>query len=375
MHVNSLLKATFCAAVSCLAVLSTPTYASDPAALHVPDGFSLSLVTDKVVNARELALGAKGTLFAGSLSAGKVYAISRGKNAGDAPVVRVIAEKLAMPAGVAFHDGDLYISATDHIVVLRDIENKLDTPPQPETVVDKLPFKMGDHQWKFIAIGPDNKLYIPVGAPCNVCEVGHDFGKILRVNLDGTDREDWVYGIRNSVGFDWNPITKQLWFTDNGRDWLGQNSPSDELNVVRKQGDNFGFPYCHEGDMLDPEFGKGHTCDEFVPPVRKLGAHVAALGMRFYTGTQFPKEYRNAAIFAEHGSWNRIGKVGYRVMAQRFDASGAPVGPPTVLIDGFMRNQMVSGRPVDVLQEPSGSILISDDYSGAIYRLRYTGPK
>jgi glucose/arabinose dehydrogenase len=339
--------------------------------LSVPAGFQLSLVTDKVPNVRELALGDNGTILAGSLSEGKVYAVIPSKVEGGEPAVKVIADNLRMPAGVAFQKGDLYVSATDKIVVLRDVEDHLDNPPKPVVVVDKLPYRDGDHQWKFIAVGPDNMLYIPIGAPCNVCEIGHEFGKLMRTDLDGKNREDVAYGIRNTVGFDWNPVTKKLWFTENGRDWLGQNSPSDELNAVNKVGDDFGFPYCHAGDIPDPEFGRNHSCTEFVKPVRKLGAHVAALGMRFYTGIQFPAEYRNAAIIAEHGSWNRIGKVGYRVVAQRFDASGNAVGEPTVLVDGFTHTQLTSGRPVDVVQETSGSILISDDYAGAIYRLSY----
>ena len=336
--------------------------------LQVPAGFHVSIYSADVPNARALAIGAKGTVFVGSRGEGKVYALTDSNHDGQADKVRVIAEALNMPAGVTFHDGDLYVSAVSRILALRDIENHLDDPPKPEVVVSDLPTEV-HHGWKFIAFGPDGKLYVPIGAPCNICD-RDGYAKILRMNADGSAREDVAFGIRNTVGFDWQPGTKQLWFTDNGRDMLGDDLPSDELNRVSRIGEHFGFPYCHQGDTLDPEFGKGKHCADYAPPVLKLGAHVAALGMRFYEGSMFPSAYRGAAIIAEHGSWNRAKKSGYRVMTVRLD--GARVVSYEPLIEGFMANEKSWGRPADVLVMPDGALLISDDQAGAVYRLTYS---
>ncbi|TAM22736.1 MAG: sorbosone dehydrogenase family protein [Rhodanobacter sp.] len=337
--------------------------------LVLPKGFHIAVYSDQVPNAREIALGAKGTVFVGSMGAGKVYALTDTNHDGRAGKVRVIASGLEMPVGVAFHDGDLYVSAVSRILVLRDIEDHLDDPPTPQVVYDKLPTER-HHGWKFIAFGPDGKLYVPIGAPCNICNPGNGYAKLLRMNPDGSDVQDVAYGIRNTVGFDWRRGSHQLWFTDNGRDMLGDNVPSDELNKVSHLGENFGYPFCHEGDILDPEFGKGHSCKNYTPPVLKLGAHVASLGMRFYYGRQFPASYRGAIIIAEHGSWNRTQKSGYRVMTVRLHGDKVVSYEP--LITGFQQDQKAWGRPVDVQPLPDGSLLVSDDLAGAVYRVTYT---
>lgn len=334
--------------------------------LRLPPGFHAEVYSDAVPNARAMALGARGTVFVGSMRAGKVYALSDGGRR-----VRVLAQGLKMPVGVAFRDGDLYVSAVDRILALRGIEDHLDEPPAPQVVTDTLPTET-HHGWKFIAFGPDGKLYVPIGAPCNVCDRGKDYAKLLRMNADGSGREDVAYGIRNTVGFDWHPRSGQLWFTDNGRDLLGDDLPSDELNRVSRIGEHFGYPYCHQGDTLDPEFGQGKSCADYTPPVLNLGAHVAALGMRFYTGSMFPPEYRGGLLIAEHGSWNRSKKSGYRVVAVRLDGNRVVSSAP--LLDGFQRDEKAWGRPVDVLVLPDGSVLVSDDEAGAIYRVTYTTP-
>ncbi|MGN6384446.1 MAG: PQQ-dependent sugar dehydrogenase [Dyella sp.] len=339
--------------------------------LTLPKGFHIAVYSDQVPNARELAVGAKGTVFVGSNDAGKVYALTDANGDGVAERVRVIASGLQLPVGVAFKGGDLYVSAVSKILVLRDIENHLDDPPAPVVVNGSFPTET-HHGWKFIAFGPDGKLYVPIGAPCNVCDRGKAYAKITRMNADGSGLEDVAYGIRNSVGFDWQPGTDRLWFTSNGRDLMGDDLPSDTLNEVTRTGQHFGFPYCHQGDTLDPEFGKGKRCAEYTPPALKLGPHVASLGMRFYTGKQFPAAYRGAAIIAEHGSWNRTKKSGYRVMTVRLKGSEVVSYEP--LVTGFMRDEKAWGRPADVQMLPDGSLLISDDLAGAVYRVTYRAP-
>ncbi len=354
-----------------LLVVSTASAAPPLQRLTLPPGFHIAVYNDQVPNAREMAVGAHGTVFVGSNEAGKVYALTDGDGDGTAEQVRTIARGLQLPVGVAFHDGDLYVSAVSRIYVLRDIERHLDDPPTPELVTDRFPGET-HHGWKFIAFGPDGKLYVPIGAPCNVCDKGKAYAKLTRMNPDGSGYEDVAYGIRNTVGFDWRPGTGNLWFTDNGRDLLGDDVPSDELNRITHPGQHFGFPYCHQGDIADPEYGKGKDCDNFTPPVLKLGAHVAALGMRFYQGRQFPKDYRGAIFIAEHGSWNRSRKSGYRVMTVRLD--GDKVASYQPLITGFEQNEQAWGRPADVQPLPDGSLLVSDDQSGAVYRVTY-GPQ
>ncbi|MGH8042188.1 MAG: PQQ-dependent sugar dehydrogenase [Rudaea sp.] len=338
--------------------------------LHLPPGFHVAVFA-QVSNARELALGAHGTVFAGSMSAGKVYAITPSADGTRADEVRTIAHGLRMPVGVAFHDGALYVSAVSRILRFDAIESSLEDPPNAHVVTDQLPGEAA-HGWRFIAFGPDGKLYIPIGAPCNVCD-RPGFAKLTRRNGDGSGVEDVALGIRNTVGFDWQPGTGTLWFTDNGRDWLGDDVPADELNRLDRPGEHFGFPYCHQGDLPDPEFGIGHPCSRYTPPALKLGAHVAALGMRFYTGKQFPPEYRNSIFIAEHGSWNRTHKVGYRVVNARVNVT--PANVPSTFISGWLQSdQGVWGRPVDVLVMPDGALLVSDDLAGVIYRISYSKP-
>lgn len=333
--------------------------------IQLPPGFRIELLA-RVPNAREMAWGAKGTLFIGSMKEGKVYALKPGSRT---PLV--IAEGLKQPVGVAFHKGDLYVSAISRILKFSDIETRLNRPPPPVALRVSLPSET-HHGWKFIAFGPDGKLYVPVGAPCNICAPDPDrYANILRIQPDGSALEVVARGIRNSVGFDWQPGSGKLWFTDNGRDWLGDDVPDDELNRVDKLSQHFGYPYCHAGDVPDPEYGGQRSCQEFTPPVQKLGAHVAALGMRFYTGKQFPAEYRGQIFIAEHGSWNRSSKVGYRVML--VTVQGERVTGQRVFASGWLHDGRVWGRPADVLVAPDGSLLVSDDDAGAVYRISYRG--
>jgi glucose/arabinose dehydrogenase len=337
-------------------------------AIRLPPGFAIELVA-RVPGAREMTWGARGTLFVGS-NDGDVRAVSF--PAGAQPVVRTIARGLRQPVGVAFHDGALYVSAVSRILRLPDIEAHLDRPPDPVVVSDRFPSDRA-HGWKFIAFGPDGKLYVPVGAPCNICEPDPDkYATINRINPDGSGFEVVARGLRNTVGFDWDPRTHDLWFTNNGRDNLGDDVPPDTLNHVIKPGENFGYPYCHAGDIPDPEFGAKRACREFAPPAAKLGPHVASLGMRFYTGTQFPPEYRNQVFIAEHGSWNRSHKIGYRVTVVRLDSSGKVLSYQP-FAEGWLQGESAWGRPADVLVAPDGSLLVSDDTAGAVYRIRYRG--
>lgn len=340
--------------------------------LTMPPGFDITVYADDVPSAREMALGDEGTVFVGSMRAGKVYALTDNDDNGQVDKVRVIASGLELPVGVAFHDGDLYISAVSRILVLRDIEDHLNNPPEPEVVTDELPSER-HHGWRFIAFGPDGRLYVPVGAPCNICDPEPPFASLLSMQPDGSDVKTVARGIRNTVGFDWQPGSGKLWFTDNGRDMMGDHIPDDELNRIDHIGAHFGYPYCHAGDILDPKFGDGHDCSDYVPPASKLGAHVAALGMSFYTGKMFPPRYQGAIFIAEHGSWNRSKKVGYRVVAVRVNGDEVVAHKP--FITGFEKDGQFWGRPVDVLPLPDGSLLISDDYAGAIYRVTYEAPE
>ncbi len=290
----------------------------------------------------------------------------------DAKATRVItlASGLKMPNGVAVRDGALYVADVGRILRFDDVEAHLDAPPKPVVVTDRFP-RETHHGWKFIRFGPDGRLYVPVGAPCNICEPDPArYALISRIRPDGSGYEVFARGVRNSVGFDWDPRTKELWFTDNGRDWLGDELPADELNHAPKAGMHFGYPYCHQGDTADPEFGK-RACSEFSAPAVKLGPHVAALGMRFYTGSQFPPEYRNNLFIAEHGSWNRSRKIGYRI--KRVVIEGGRVVKHEVFAEGWLQGESVWGRPVDIEVMPDGSLLVSDDHAGAIYRIAYRG--
>jgi glucose/arabinose dehydrogenase len=337
------------------------------ASLSLPPGFVIEEFA-RVPNARQMALG-RSTLFVGSMREGKVYAIPL---AGTRQP-RVVAEGLEMPVGVAFRDGDLYVSAVSRIVRFSAIESRLTRPPRPEVVSRAYP-RDTHHGWKFIAFGPDGKLYVPVGAPCNICEPDPDrYAVITRLDVASGKTEVVARGVRNTVGFDWQPQSGELWFTDNGRDWLGDDAPPDELNRVSRAGQHFGYPYCHGGTIADPEFGRKRRCAEFVPPVQNLGAHVASLGMRFYSGTAFPVRYRNAAFIAEHGSWNRSRKDGYRVSVVRLEGNRALSYEP--FVSGWLQGESAWGRPADVLVMPDGSLLVSDDHAGAIYRVSYRGSR
>jgi glucose/arabinose dehydrogenase len=336
--------------------------------LSAPPGFVVELYAEGVENARAMAWGEQGTLFVGSREKGQVYAVSDRDGDGRAETVRVIAKGLRMPVGLAFRDGSLYVSAVERIVRLDDIENRLDNPPEPVVAIADLPSER-HHGWRYIAFGPDGKLYVPIGAPCNICDED-GFATILRMNADGSERETIAEGVRNTVGFDWQPTSGTLWFTDNGRDWLGDDLPECELNRLDRPGQHFGFPHCHAG-VIDPEFGEGQSCSNFVAPAALLGAHTAPLGMRFYTGEQYPAAYRGDAFIARHGSWNRSTKSGYDVVRVRFDGEDVVAVEP--FLTGFLDGQKTLGRPVDVIQAADGSLLISDDYAHAIYRVRYTG--
>lgn len=338
--------------------------------IKLPPGFQISVYAE-VPNARSLALSPSGILYVGNRGADKVYAVVDENKDGKADKVYQIASGLNTPNGVAFKDGSLYIGTISSILRLDSIESRLANPPKPVVVYDKLPTEE-HHGWKFIAFGPDGKLYVPVGAPCNICEKENPiYASITRMNADGSGLEIFAKGIRNSVGFDWQPNTNQLWFTDNGRDNLGNDIPADELNTAPKAGMHFGYPYCHQGDIPDPEFGKGKNCSDYTAPVQKLGPHVASLGMRFYTGTAFPAEYKNQIFIAEHGSWNRSEPIGYRITLVKLDSTGKSLSYSNFAEGWLQPDGKVLGRPVDVQVMPDGGLLVSDDYAGVIYRIVY----
>jgi glucose/arabinose dehydrogenase len=298
-----------------------------------------------------------------------VYALVTKNNVVERVVT--LAQGLNRPIGVAYRDGALYVAEMHRVVRYDDIEKSFDKTPAFK-VVRAMP---GDawHGEKVIKFGPDGKLYIPVGAPCNACNKDKEvYAKIHRMNADGSGFEEVARGIRNSVGMAWHPQTRELWFTDNGRDMLGDNLPSDKLNLAPRTGLHFGFPYCQGGVVPDPEFGAGRKCSEFVAPMAKLGPHVASLGLEFNTGSQFPEQYRNQLFVAEHGSWNRSQKSGYRVAL--ITLVDSQVASDTVFIDGFIQNGQVIGRPVDIAFLQDGSMLVSDDHRGRIYRVTYTAP-
>jgi glucose/arabinose dehydrogenase len=339
--------------------------------VKLPPRFEITVFAEGIREARSMALGEKGTLFVGTRSAGNVYAIRHdGKKATQ---VTTIAKGLDMPNGVAVKDGALYVAEVDKVWRYDNIESNLAAPAKPALVYGKYPGERS-HGWKFIRFGPDGWLYVPVGAPCNVCNREPPFASITRLKPDGSAMEIFARGVRNSVGFDWHPETKELWFTDNGRDMMGDDVPPDELNHAPRAGMHFGFPYCHGGDIPDPEFGRGRSCSEFTPPAQKFGAHVASLGMRFYTGAMFPPEYRNRIFIAEHGSWNRSKKSGYRVMQAKVE--GGKVVEYGVFAEGFLdvAANRAWGRPVDVQVMPDGALLVSDDQANAIYRIAYRKP-
>lgn len=363
----------YCAVLTLL-IPGSDTHAGVPADfLRLPPGFKAEILVADIPKARSMALGAAGTLFVGTrFGDGTVYAIrdALGKH----PQVTQFVQGLKVPNGVAFRDGALYVAEPQRILRYPQAEQQSAGPRVPEVVATQLPYKTVLHAWKYLAFGPDGKLYVPVGAPCNICDE-REFGLILRMNPDGSGREVVARGVRNSVGMSWHPQTGELWFTDNGRDMLGDDVPACELNRMPVAGLNFGFPFCHGGDLVDPEFGQLGNCADAQAPVQKLGPHVAPLGVRFYTGAMFPAEYRNQVFIAEHGSWNRskgVARTGYRIALVRLKGNTA-VAYQT-FAEGWLDGDKVLGRPVDLLVAPDGSLLVSDDERGAIYRISYQPP-
>ncbi len=341
--------------------------------IKLPQGFSITVFAE-VDNARSMTLSPSGVVYVGNRNGDKVYAVKDTNGDFVADKKWVIASGLNMPNGVAFKDGDLYVAEVSKISKFPGIESKLANPPTPVVITNDYPSET-HHGWKYIAFGPDGKLYVPVGAPCNICDRKEEiYATITRINADGSGREIFSRGIRNTVGFTWHPITNELWFTDNGRDMMGDDVPHCELNYAPKAGMHFGYPYCHEGSVKDPDFGNKRACSEFTPPAAKLGAHVAPLGLKFYTGNMFPKQYKNRLFIAKHGSWNRSAKSGYVVSMVTLEGSNAVKGEE-IFASGWLNEstQKYWGRPVDVLQLPDGSILVSDDHANVIYRISYKG--
>ena len=336
--------------------------------IRLPPGFAIEVYSDRVPGARSMALSASGTLYLGTRENGAVYALPDRDRDGRPDEVIVIARGLNSPNGVAFRGGSLYVAEIGRILRYDEIEKDLHHPPRPVVVFDRLP-RDAHHGWKFIAFGPDGKLYVPIGAPCNICERPDPYMTITRMNPDGSNWEIYARGIRNTVGFDWDPRTKELWFTDNGRDWLGDDLPPDELNHAPRKGMNFGFPYRYGQNVPDPEMRDKLDRADFTPPAMDLGPHVAALGMRFYTGEMFSREYRGQIFIAEHGSWNRSRPIGYRVMLVRL-RDGKPISYEP-FAEGWLQGGEAWGRPVDVQVMPDGALLVSDDRAGAVYRISY----
>jgi glucose/arabinose dehydrogenase len=339
-------------------------------ALKLPPGFKIEVYATGVPNARSLTPGGRGIMYVSTRRDNRVYAVVDRNGDHTPEKVYTIAKGLDVPNGIAYKDGNLYIAQIGRLVRLDGIDARLANPTAPVVVTEALP-KETHHGWRYSRFGPDGLLYIPIGAPCNNCQRDESiFATIARMKPDGSDLEVFASGVRNSVGFDWHPVSHELWFTENGRDTLGNDIPPDELDHAPRAGMHFGFPHCHAGAILDPELGT-RPCTEFEPPVQRLGAHVAALGMRFYTGAMFPPEYKNAIIIAEHGSWNREHKQGFRVMVVRLDGDKAVSYEP--LVTGWLDDatQDVWGRPVDVEVLDDGSLLISDDWKGVLYRVTY----
>jgi glucose/arabinose dehydrogenase len=339
--------------------------------LKVPKGFKIEVYASGIPNARSLRLGDKGTVFVSNRTLDKIYAIV---DKGGKREVKVLFKDLYRPNGIALHNGTLYIAELSQISKVDNIEDNLDNPPKPTVIYNDLP-KDEPHGWKYLTVGPDNKLYFNVGAPCNICMPPPTHAQIRRINLDGSGAEVVARGTRQIVGMDWHPTLKQLYFTENARDWLSEELPNDKLNRLAQPGkDNFGYPYCHQGNIPDPEFGWGHSCDEFTKPVALLGPHAAPLGIKFYTGNAFPAEYRGQAFIARHGSWNKSKKIGGDIVVAKLNKDGT-LKSLDPFLTGFIQDNNYVGRPVDLLVMKDGSLLISDDYAGAIYRISFgNGP-
>ncbi len=344
--------------------------------LNLPEGFEISIFAKDLDEARSMTMGDDGTIFVGTRTANKLYAIQDTDGDYRADKTIVLDTSLKTPNGVAFKDGALYVAEVNRLLRYPDIEQQLSDPPKPEVIYDDYPDEF-HHGWKYIAFGPDDKLYVPVGAPCNICDsalVDKRYASITRMDPDGSNREIVAHGVRNTVGFTWHPETKELWFSDNGRDMLGDDIPPCEINRVSETGQHFGYPYCHGGTIKDPEYGDKFPCSDFVAPVQNLGAHVAPLGIKFYTADMFPDQYNGHLFIAEHGSWNRSSKVGYRITLVKLNGNEAVSYEP--FIDGWLDEeaQEAFGRPVDLLFLKDGSLLISDDVGDVIYRVSYTPP-
>ena len=344
--------------------------------IKLPQGFSIAVYANNVAGARSMALGSDGTVFVGSQS-GAVHALVDRDRDGRADEVVTVADGLRMPNGVAFKDGSLYVAEVNRVLRFDRVLDFVKQPsasrhakPAFSVVYDKLP-SATHHGWKYLSFGPDGLLYLQVGAPCNICEPGDPYASILRMKPDGSGMEIIARGVRNSVGMDWDPDTKDLWFTDNGRDSLGDDVPPDELNHLTKVGQHFGYPYCHGGTIPDPEYGQRRPCSDFTPPAQKLGPHVAAIGMKFYTGTMFPSQYRKQIFIAEHGSWNRSTPIGYRITVVHLE--GGKAVKYETFAEGWLQGRRAWGRPVDALVMPDGSMLVSDDEANAVYRITYKG--
>jgi len=339
--------------------------------LKVPPGFKVEVFADGIPDARSIAIGDKGTVFVGNRNQSNVYAITSN---GGKREVKVILKGLNAPNGVLFHKGTLFVAERERILRYDGIENSLDSPPAPKVVIDGLPQQPG-HFWKTMAMGPDGKIYFNIGSPGNIVLPGYIQASISRVDPNTGKFEVVATGVRNSVGMDFDPRSKKLWFSSNARDWLGEDGPADILSMVKFKGEEHGYPYCHQGDMADPIYGKLRSCKEFSPPVHKLGPHIAPLGMRFYTGNMFPAEYKNSIFLAQHGSWNRTVKQGYNVIRVVVDPKGRVIKSEPFL-EGFLTDEKADppmwGRPVDVQQMKDGSLLVSDDYNGVVYRVSYS---
>jgi glucose/arabinose dehydrogenase len=341
--------------------------------ISLPPGFVIHVFADNVQGARSMTRAEDGTIFVGTRRDGVVYALR--DTDGDYLIdeQQVIANGLNNPNGVVYHDGALFVAQIDRVTRYDNVLAAVDAnrDPDPVLITDRF-LDEGHHGWKYMRLGPDGKLYVPQGVPCNVCEESDTYGYVARMNLDGSDFEVILNGMRNTVGFDWHPETGDFWFTDNGRDWMGDDLPPDELNHLSAVGQHFGFPYCHGGTVIDPEFGYPGACDQFRAPVMPLGPHVAALGLRFYDGEQFPAQYHNQAFIAERGSWNRSVPIGYRVTLVRLNGDQAVSYEP--FAEGWLNPDGTNwGRPVDLMILPDGSLLVSDDLGGRIYRIVYTG--
>ena len=359
---NSILFRINAFACFSLILFSTSIKAFDIPDIKLPDGFHISVLTSETPGARSMALG-NNTLFVSTRREGKIYAVT---NYLDQPKVTVIVDNLYMPNGIAFKNGDLYVAEIHRLLKFENIESNIDDAKYT-IISDEFPTDQ-HHGWRYITFGPDEKLYIPIGSPCNYCDEP-DYGVITRVNKDGSNKTIVARGMRNTVGITFHPETDELWFTDNGRDMLGDDIPPGELNRVSYNGQHFGFPFCHGKNIKDPILGNLGSCEESTGPVQELDAHVAPLGLKFYTGSQFPNEYKNQIFIPEHGSWNRTKKSGYRITVVKLDGNNA-ISYET-FADGWMKDETTMGRPVDIAITNDGSMLVSDDHNGVIYRITY----